>query len=125
MSSEKICLIPSSPAPVPIPTDPMGPPEVSVAIAAFQSVISAGVEAAKNHDDAVTQRALISAQKQFQIAQLDYQRAIETKNLEDIHQRRMQLIKGISDLLVTNASNLTPEILSASQILLQALREER
>lgn len=119
------------PAPIPdqvpgqFPEGTLLPSEVQVAMEALQRALDAGVTMAKNHEDAKTERALIVAKKEIQIAAIesDTQRGIASDR--NLHERRMAIIQSIGSLITNNAQVLTPDIMSAAQFLLQVLREEK
>lgn len=108
--------------PVPVPSDPTAI-GVSVALDAFKQALNAGVEIARNREIGQTQRAAILAEKEVRIAQIsgEIQRGMANDRLK--HEQRMELIGIVKDLLVSNASTLTPEITAAAQMLLKTLRE--
>ena len=101
------------------------PAEVEVALQAFQSAMDTAVTIAAKREDSKTERALILAKKEIEVAVIEANTRREIASDKNIHQRRMLLIQKIGDLLVNNAQALTPEIMSASNFLLQILREER
>lgn len=97
---------------------------VSAAIETLKQALSAGVEIARNHEIGQTQRAAILAEKEVRITQIsgEIQRGMANDRME--HEQKMELIGAVKDLLVSNANNLTPEIISAAQMLLQELRRQ-
>lgn len=99
--------------------------ETEVALEALQKALDAGVTAAKNREDAKTERALINAKKEIQLAAISAETERGIANDRNIHERRMSLIQSIGTLITSNAQALTPEIMAAAQFLLQVLREER
>lgn len=113
----------SIPTPSPIPV--LIPSEVEVALQAFQSAMDTAVAIAAKREDSKTERALILAKKEIEITAIEANTRREIANNQNVHQRRMVLIQKIGDLLVNNAQTLTPEIMSAANLLLQVLREER
>lgn len=110
---------PDSPLPIPSGT------EVEVALAAFQRALAAGVEIAKTREDGKTERELILAQKEMQIAAIEKQTENAIAHDHEVHENRRVLIRMIGQLITENAQNLTPEIMEAARLLLDALREER
>ena len=101
------------------------PSETAVALEALQKALDAGVTAAKNREDAKTERSLINAKKEIQLAAISAETERGIANDRNIHERRMSLIQSIGTLITSNAQALTPEIMAAAQFLLQVLREER
>ena len=67
---------------------------------------------------------MILAQKEAQVFAVEAETKRGMENDRYLHERRMTLIQFIGGLLTQNDRTLTPEILSAAQVLLQALREE-
>ena len=113
------------PSPAPLPTPSPMPAEVDLALQAFQSAMDTAVTIAAKREDSKTERALILAKKEIEVAVIEANTRREIASDKNIHQRRMLLIQKIGDLLVNNAQALTPEIMSAANFLLQILREER
>ncbi len=97
---------------------------IEAAMEVLDSAFSAAVEKARNHEDAVTERALISAQKELQIVEKRGRNDALKQNQQDRHEERMEMLRGIRELLVNNAQHLTPQIFDAAQMLIQTLREE-
>ena len=100
------------------------PMEVEVALQGLQQALDAGVSVAKAREDGKTARAMILAQKEVRIfaVEAETKRGMEQDGY--LHERRMTLIQFIGNLLTQSDRMPTPEILSAAQVLLQALREE-
>ena len=113
------------PAPTPSPIPSPIPSDIEAALLVFQSAMDTAVAIAAKHEDSKTERALILAKKEIEIAVIESNTQREIANDQNIHQRRMMLIQNIGDLLVNNAQSLTPEIMDAAKFLLQVLREER
>ena len=112
-----------SPSPIPAPV-PM-PQDVEIALQAFQNALDTAVAIAAKREDSKTERTLILAKKEIEVAAIEANTQREIANDRNIHQRSMLLIQKIGDLLLNNAQALTPEIMSAANFLLQILREER
>ena len=89
---------------------------------AVKSAIDAAVQAAKNHDESMAQRHLLTVRKEIEIARLQKEQAEEIHKMDVIHMRRTQIIDWIGHLLVENAKDMTPGILSSAQLLIQMLR---
>lgn len=113
------------PAPTPSPIPSPMPSDIEAALLMFQRAMDTAVTIAAKREDSKTERALILAKKEIEIATIEANTQREIANDQNIHQRRMMLIQKIGDLLVNNAQALTPEIMDAAKFLLQVLREER
>lgn len=101
------------------------PMQAQLALGALQEALNAGVIAAKNHEDAMTERALIRAKQEIEIYSIEAATQRNMANDRDVNTRRMALISIIQKLFADNAQTLTPEIFSAAQIVVSLLREER
>ena len=108
--------------PVPIPSDPTAI-GVTVAVDVLKQALSAGIEIARNHEIAQTQRAAILAEKEVRIAQISGEIQRGMANDQQKHEQKMNLIGIIRDLLVPHADAITPEIKSAAEMLLQSLKD--
>jgi len=118
-------LVPTAPnMPIPAP-DNLPNTEITVALASLQHALDAGVAIAKQREDGKTERSLILAKKEIELKSIDAQTRRGISNDRNLHERRLELIRAISRLLTENATNLTPEIMSAAQFLLNTLREEK
>ena len=113
------------PIPTPPPLPGPIPSNIDIALETFQRAMDTAVAIAAKREDARTERALITAKKEIEIAAIEATTQREMANDQHIHERRLMLIQYIGNLLVNNAQALTPEIMSAANALLQALREER
>lgn len=85
--------------------------------------MNAGVAIYAKAEDAKTQRALILAEKEIQALSIEAetQKAMHREDL--LHESRMKILHIVERLLVEHAESLTPDILSATQILINCLRE--
>lgn len=106
--------------PVPMPPEVMA---VNRAMEAFQTALRAGVEIYAKAEDAKTQRALILAEKEIKALSIEAetQKAMHREDL--LHESRMKILHIVERLLVEHAESLTPDILSATQVLMSCLRE--
>ena len=106
--------------PAPMPPEVMA---VNSAMEAFQTALQVGVEIYAKAEDAKTQRALITAQKEIAAltVEAETQKAMHSEEL--LHERRMKVLQIIEDLLMSHAENLTPGILSAAQLMINCLQE--
>lgn len=112
----------SSPSLPTIPTNPsIG--GVSVALDTLREALNAGVEIARANEIGRTQRTAILANKEVEIAKIseEIKRGMASDRLK--HEQKMELIRIVSGLLVPNAKELTPDIVSAAQMVLQTLKE--
>ena len=94
------------------------------------SVITTGINAlvdyAKAREDGKTQRALMMAKKEIELAAIDGKTKIEIANIrramendKEFHAQRMEIIRSIGTLITENATRLTPEMMTGAQFLLQ------
>ncbi len=111
----------SSGSALPIP----GNPEVVAALESLQRALDAGVAIAKNREDGKTERALILAKKDVEIAAIEAQTRGAIEHDRMVHEERLSLIRSIGQLITENAKSLTPEIMEAARFLLDVLREEK
>ena len=121
-----------SKTPVPLPNGlplPESMP-IELALGAFREALDAWASTITVKENAKIARAQIRAQAETQRALIEAQ----IKNMElatrrgmaadqEIHEQRMELIRYVGKLLVDNAQTLTPEIISAANMLLVQLRE--
>lgn len=106
--------------PVPMPPEVMA---VNSAMEAFQTALQVGVEIYAKAEDAKTQRALITAQKEIAALTVEAETQKTMHSEELLHERRMKVLQIIEDLLMSQAENLTPGILSAAQLMINCLQE--
>ena len=106
--------------PVPMPPEML---PLNGALEVFQTALNAGVAIYAKAEDAKTQRALITAQKEIAAltVEAETQKAMHSEEL--LHERRMKALQIIEDLLMSHAENLTPGILSAAQLMINCLQE--
>ena len=108
--------------PMPVPDDPttIG---VSVALEVLSHALNTAVEITRQSEAGKTQRAAILAEKEVRIAQISEEIKRGIASDRDRHEQKMKLISIVRDLLVPNASDLTPEIVSAAEDVMQTLKE--
>lgn len=101
------------------------PIEVDLAMQAFQRTLDSAIAIAAKYEDAKTERALISAKKEIEIAAIEAATQRGIANDRNIHERRMQIIQIIGNLLMANTQSLNSDIMEKANFLLQVLREEQ
>lgn len=93
------------------------------ALVALDKALSAGIEITKIRQAEKSERAFIQAQKEVQIITIENQTKKAMGKDKITHEQRMVLLKTIQSLLVENAQALTPEIMSACQLVREMLKE--
>lgn len=106
--------------PVPMPPEMLS---LNGALEVFQTALNAGVAIYAKAEDAKTQRALILAEKEIQALSIEAETQKEMHREDLLHESRMKILHIVERLLVEHAESLTPDILSATQILISCLRE--
>lgn len=99
--------------------------ELQIAMRALNSALQAGIELARVSENGKSQRALIQAQKELNILQIERENDRNMALDAQLHERRMTLIKGITELLLLNATNMTESTKQTCMLFLMVLREER
>ena len=111
--------------PVPLPNGlplPESMP-IDLALGAFREALDAWTSTTAIKESAKTDRAQIRAQVEVQIKNMELATRRGMAADQAIHEQRMELINIVGKLLVDNAQTLTPEIISAANMLLVQLRE--
>lgn len=114
-----------SETPVPLPNG-LPLPEtapVDLALGALREALDTWVSTTAIKESAKTARAQIRAQVEVQIKNMELATRRGMAADQAIHEQRMELINIVGKLLVDNAQTLTPEIISAANMLLVQLRE--
>ena len=106
--------------PAPIPPE-MVP--VNSALEVLQTALTAGIEAYAKAEYAKTQRDLILVKKGLAALSLDAATKKTMQKEDQLHDRRMKIIQIVENHLIEHVESLTPEILSATQSLIDCLRE--
>lgn len=111
--------------PVPLPNGlplPQTLP-INLALGAFREALDAWTSTTAIKESAKTARAQIRAQVEVQIKNMELATRRGMAADQAIHEQRMELINIVGKLLVDNAQTLTPEIISAANMLLVQLKE--
>ena len=106
--------------PAPIPPEMI---PVNSALEVLQTALTAGIEAYAKAEDAKTQRALILAKKEIAALSVEAETQRAMQKEDHLHESRMKILHIVEKLLMEHAESLTPEILSATQSLIDCLRE--
>lgn len=96
---------------------------IDLALGAFREALDAWTSTTAIKESAKTARAQIRAQVEVQIKNMELATRRGMAADQAIHEQRMELINIVGKLLVDNAQTLTPEIISAANMLLVQLRE--
>ena len=99
------------------------PPEMVPVNSALEVLLTAGIEAYAKAEDAKTQRALILAKKEIAALSVEAETQKAMQKEDHLHESRMKILHIVEKLLMEHAESLTPEILSATQSLIDCLRE--
>lgn len=97
--------------------------ETQVMMNVLHDALQTGVELARISDNGKSYRAMLQAQTELEIAQLEAQNSRAMKLDFQHHERRMTLINGITQLLIDNAQNMNESTVKACDFFMKLLTE--